>query len=91
VLQRSVLLGTHESRDVGQKFGSGESTGHESGRIIVDILDKETPDLDGVDHEQMKRTVSYVHRHLAQHPDGDVTGTRWRHSLMNWGHAPLGD
>ncbi len=24
-------------------------------------------------------------------PDGDVTGTRWRYSLMNWGHDPLGD
>ena len=22
-------------------------------------------------------------------PSGDVTATRWRYSLMNWGHDPL--
>ncbi|MER5294490.1 DNA-binding protein, partial [Streptomyces pharetrae] len=25
----------------------------------------------------------------AQRPSGDVRDTRWRHSLMNWGHDPL--
>ena len=30
-------LETGESRSVGQKDGGGESTGHESGRRIVDI------------------------------------------------------
>jgi len=30
-------------------------------------------------------------RHLAQRPDGDVEHTRWRYSLMNWGHDPLKD
>nr|WP_201775475.1 DUF3140 domain-containing protein [Actinoplanes utahensis] len=37
----------------------------------------------------LRQVVGYVHRHLAQRPDGDVTGTRWRHSLMHWGHDPL--
>jgi hypothetical protein len=37
----------------------------------------------------MRKVVGYVHRHLAQRPDGDVTDTAWRHSLMNWGHDPL--
>jgi len=36
----------------------------------------------------MHRTISYVHRHLAQRPDGDISETRWRYSLMNWGHDP---
>ena len=30
-----------------------------------------------------------IGRHLAQRPWGDVTDTRWRWSLMNWGHDPL--
>lgn len=39
---------------------------------------------------QMKRTVSYVHRHLAQGgPKEDAAHSRWRYSLMNWGHDPL--
>jgi predicted membrane-bound dolichyl-phosphate-mannose-protein mannosyltransferase len=27
--------------------------------------------------------------HMAQRPSGDVRDTRWRWSLMNWGHDPL--
>jgi hypothetical protein len=37
----------------------------------------------------MRKVVGYVRRHLAQRPPGDVRDTRWRHSLMNWGHDPL--
>jgi hypothetical protein len=35
------------------------------------------------------QSVGDVHRHLAQRPAGDVTDTKWRYSLMNWGHDPL--
>jgi hypothetical protein len=38
---------------------------------------------------RMRKVVGYVHRHLAQRPKGDVTDTRWRYSLMNWGHDPM--
>jgi len=82
-------LQTSESRDAGQKSGGGESTGHESGRMIVDILGKKKSDFTDDDIDQMRRVTGYVHRHLAQRPDGDVEDTRWRHSLMNWGHDPL--
>ena len=81
-------LKTDESRSAGQGSDKGESTGHESGRMIVAILRKKRSDLDEDDFHQMKRVTSYVHRHLAQRPGGDVTDTRWRHSLMNWGHDP---
>ncbi len=82
-------LGTSEAREVGQKKGGGESTGHEMGRRIVDLLDTKQADLTSADYADMAKVVGYVHRHLAQRPDGDVTDTRWRHSLMNWGHDPL--
>ena len=36
----------------------------------------------------MRRVVSYVHRHFAERPSGDISETRWRYSLMNWGHDP---
>lgn len=84
-------LETEQSQEVGQKDGGGESTGHESGRRIVEILGKHKADLTDDDHDQMRRVVSYVHRHLAQRPSGDVRDTRWRYSLMNWGHDPLED
>jgi hypothetical protein len=37
----------------------------------------------------MRRVVSYVNRHQAQEPEEDVQDSRWRYSLMNWGHDPL--
>ncbi|WP_197319904.1 DUF3140 domain-containing protein [Saccharomonospora sp. NB11] len=84
-------LETSESRSVGDKSSGGESTGHESGRRIVRLLRSKKSDLDEDDAAHMRKVVSYVHRHLAQRPDGDVSATPWRYSLMNWGHDPLKD
>jgi hypothetical protein len=80
-------LETDESKSVGQ--GDGESVGHRSGRRIVEILGTKKGDLTDSDVEHMHKVVGYVHRHLEQRPSGDVTETRWRYSLMNWGHDPV--
>jgi hypothetical protein len=83
-------LDTDESKSVGDTGGTGgESTGHEMGRHIVDLLGTKKADLSEADEKRMRKVVGYVHRHLAQRPSGDVTDTRWRYSLMNWGHDPL--
>ena len=83
-------LRTDESQEVGQKSsGNAESVGHDSGRKIISILHKKKADLDDADEAHMRKVVVYVHRHLAQRPSGDVTDTKWRYSLMNWGHDPL--
>lgn len=82
-------LDTPESQEVGQKDGGAESTGHKMGHTIVELLHKKQSDYTADDVHEMRRVVSYVHRHLAQRPDGDVTDTRWRYSLMNWGHDAL--
>lgn len=82
-------LKMNQSKEVGQKDGADESIGHESGRHIIEILRKDEADYTDEDVSQMKRVVSYVHRHLAQRPSGDIQDTRWRYSLMNWGHDPL--
>lgn len=82
-------LGTDESRSVGQ--GEGESTGHRSGRRIVDLLRTRKTDLTEADAQHMRRVVGYVARHTAQGPRDDVEHSRWRYSLMNWGHDPLKD
>ncbi|MDT0401529.1 MULTISPECIES: DUF3140 domain-containing protein [Streptomyces] len=82
-------LGTEESRDAGQHEDGGESTGHASGRRIVTILRTARKDLSADDYAHMRKVVGYIRRHLAQRPSGDVRDTRWRRSLMNWGHDPL--
>ena len=83
-------LETDHSKEVGQKSSEGaESTGHQSGRHIIDILHRDQADYSTGDVAHMKKVVSYVARHSAQRPEGDVRETHWRYSLMNWGHDPL--
>lgn len=85
----TAWLRTDESRTVGDKSSDkSESIGHRSGRRIVRLLDKNEGDLTAGDHAHMRKVVGYVHRHMAQRPAGNVTGTNWRFSLMNWGHDP---
>lgn len=81
-------LTTDESKSVGQSEGDGESVGHASGRRIVGLLEKKKAALTDDDLAHMRKVVGYVHRHLKQRPAGDVTESRWRYSLMNWGHDP---
>ena len=81
-------LETDDSQSVGQDEG-GESTGHKSGRRIVEILHKKEGAIDDDDLEHMNKVQGYVARHVKQRPSGDVESSRWRYSLMNWGHDPL--
>ena len=84
-------LETGESLRVGWKGARGErseSVGHASGRRIAEILDKRLADLTDEDFIHMRKVVGFVRRHLAQEPVNVVT-SRWRYSLMNWGHDPL--
>ena len=83
-------LGSDDSQSAGQHQDGGESTGHASGRRIVAILRAKKGDLTDDDYRHMRKVVGYVRRHLAQRPSGDVRDSRWRYSLMNWGHDPLG-
>jgi hypothetical protein len=79
---------THEGEKVTQA-GGPESVGHEMGRRILSLRAKKAADLDDDDFAAMRKVIGYVHRHMKQRPHGDLTETRWRKSLMNWGHDPL--
>lgn len=81
-------LKTKESHSVGQKDKQGKIKGRKSGQKIVKILKKDKSDYQKKDFKQMKKVVGYIHRHLAQQPDGDIKETPWRYSLMNWGCDP---
>jgi hypothetical protein len=81
-------LNTDESKGVGfRRDGATESIGHASGRRIVRILKKQDAELTDDDYRHMRKVVGYVHRHKAQRPENIYT-SRWRYSLMNWGHDP---
>ena len=82
-------LSREESRAVGQKRGGkGESTGHQAGQRIVEILETKKSELSDSDYDHMQKVSGYVGRHLRQRPK-DPEDSRWRYSLMNWGHDPM--
>ena len=81
---------THEGERVTEE-GGDESVGHEMGRRILELKAKKAADITEDDLLAMRKVIGYVHRHGKQRPHGDVTDTRWRKSLMNWGHDPLKD
>ena len=84
---RSVGMTADGERVTGGR--SGESVGHHMGERILEIHERAAAELTDADYADMRKVVGYVHRHGAQRPAGDVTETRWRKSLMNWGHDPL--
>ena len=84
-------LQTQESRKVGWKGDNGEmreSVGHASGRRIVILLRKKEGEFTSADYEHMRKVIGFVRRHSAQRPENIYT-SRWRYSLMNWGHDPI--
>jgi len=89
-LELENWLWTRASHSVGWKGADGrtrESVGHASGRRILSILRKKKDELDAADLEHMRKVVGFVRRHTAQRPENIYT-SRWRYSLMNWGHDP---
>ncbi|MGP9818883.1 DUF3140 domain-containing protein [Salinarimonas sp. NSM] len=83
-------LETEESQAVGwTREGESEAVGHKSGRRIVAIKRTRKADLTDDDYAHMRKVVGYVHRHGAQGGTrDDEEHSRWRYSLMNWGHDP---
>ena len=87
----AAWLRTDRSKSVGWRGADNslrESVGHASGRRIAAILNKPAGERSADDYAHMRKVVGYIRRHLAQQPRNPVT-SRWRYSLMNWGHDPL--
>ncbi|KAK4047214.1 hypothetical protein OIO90_006277 [Microbotryomycetes sp. JL221] len=91
-------LETDESKGAGWNGdSSGETTGHQSGRKIVEIL-KKNPDKDPEKYDQddlahMRKVAAYCSRHLKQEAhlaenktQDELEQTKSWKSLMNWGH-----
>lgn len=88
----TAWLESAESKSVGfKREGATESIGHASGRRIVALLRARKQTRSPEDLAHMRKVVGYVRRHRAQRPYGDISCTRWRYSLMNWGHDPVKD
>jgi len=89
-IELAAWLEGPESRKVGMiRRGEAESVGRQSARRILVIHATPAEDLTEADYSHMMKVIGFLRRHLAQRPWGDVNHTRWRYSLMNWGHDPL--
>jgi hypothetical protein len=66
------VAGTDESEKIGQKDGNGESTGHASGRRIVDLLRSKKSDLADEDYGHMLQGGRL-------HPSTSGATALWRH------------
>ena len=64
-------LETEESRSVGWVHdGEAEAVGHQSGRQLLEILERGYPtEAEG---DFLRKVVGTVRRHLAQRPEGDI-------------------
>lgn len=85
-------LKTDESKSVGFfREGEKESVGRQSGKLICKILAKKKSELKEADYKHMRKVIGYVRRHKMQgpHSPSKIPESRWRYSLMNWGHDPL--
>ncbi|KAI4235060.1 MAG: hypothetical protein LQ349_003408 [Xanthoria aureola] len=93
-LKEWLMEGQSESSGWDKGDGSGETVGHESGRKIIQILEKnpdKNPDqYDEDDLQHMRKVVSYCKRHLAQEEKAKQnTDSKSYKSLKNGGHDPL--
>ncbi|KEQ86165.1 hypothetical protein M438DRAFT_344552 [Aureobasidium pullulans EXF-150] len=93
--QLKEWLGGEDSAGAGwsKDDGSGETVGHESGRKIIEILEK-NPNKDPSKYEEddishMRKVVAYNKRHLAQEGKAKQDPeSKSAKSLKNWGHDP---
>jgi hypothetical protein len=85
-------LARDESKQVGTtRPGETETVGRQMGKAILKIKAKKADALTAADFASMRKVIGFVRRHRAGRPRGDVSATRWRYALLNWGHDPLLD
>jgi len=79
---------TEESASVGQDSGDGVSVGVKAGQRTIQLLRiKRMPNAEDIKH--MRRVVNFINRQILLAPRQNREASRWRYSLMNWGHDPL--
>ena len=90
--EHAAWLRTAQSKSVGTtRPGERETIGRQMGRAVIALSRKEGAQFTSADLALMRKVIGFVRRHRAQRPRGDVTRSRWRYALMNWGHDPVQD
>lgn len=66
-----------------------DQAGTETGRHVLDILQKRQVDLTADDEQVMRRVVEKIHAQRRDDLEPTAGQSNWRHRLMSIGHDPL--
>lgn len=66
-----------------------DQAGTETGRKVLDVLQKRRVDLTADDEHTMRRVVDRVHAERGVDLEPKAGQENWRHRLMSIGHDPL--
>jgi hypothetical protein len=83
----STWLSTESAAEESEQLP--ESSGSQTGRHVLAILQKRRMDLTDDDVRAMHEVVDVVDRELAGAPAAKAEDTKWRRRLMCLGHDPL--
>jgi hypothetical protein len=93
---RVVNMSSRELMEWLRTLSAGEGTealpdqaGTETGRRVLQILQKRRVDLDGDDEKTMRKVVARVHAERGEYLEPKAGQENWRHRLMTIGHDPL--
>lgn len=66
-----------------------DRAGTETGRRVLEVLQKRRVDLDEGDEETMRKVVDRIHAERSADLEPKAGQENWRHRLMTIGHDPL--
>jgi hypothetical protein len=66
-----------------------DRAGTQTGRRVLQILQKRRVDLDEQDEQTMRKVVERVHAQRGEDLEPKAGQENWRHLLMTIGHDPL--
>ncbi len=82
-------LYSKESKLVDTEPIETDISARKGGDRTIKILRKKRFELTKTNYEHMERTIAYIAKKLTERPEGDISESIWRYSLMSWGHDPL--
>ena len=83
------FLYSKESKLVDAEPIEADIPARKGGDRTIKILRKKRFELTKTNFEHMERATEYINKKLSERPEGDVTESIWRYTLMSWGHDPL--
>jgi hypothetical protein len=93
---RVVNMSSRELRDWLRTRSAGEGTealpdqaGTQTGRRVLEILQKRRVDIDDEDEKTMRKVVDRIHAERGEDLEPKAGQENWRHRLMTIGHDPL--